>query len=201
MPANYNVIKEIAGDFVSQTYKNDIPNGYCFSLCYPLSVLFTLMDIQHEITFGKALQKQIELSHFWITLDGNRTILDATIKQFNPNESPVFLGDIRENETTKKYKIIERTDHDTFAQTHDSWAEPLFHQEHRRPFPPDLEIKLISFNLTAANVLISYIRTFGLKDKLLSSAYGLQYFQPIRFYLKNHHTTGMACKDEIIRLG
>jgi len=103
MPANYNVIKEIAEDFVSQTYKNDIPDGYCFSLCYPLSVLFTLMDIEHEITFGKAKQKHIELSHFWISLDGNGTILDTTIKQFNQNESTVFLGDIRENETTQKY--------------------------------------------------------------------------------------------------
>lgn len=50
------------------------------------------------------MQKHIELSHFWITLDGNETILDTTIKQFNTSESPVYLRDIRENETTQKYK-------------------------------------------------------------------------------------------------
>ncbi len=117
------------------------------------------------------------MSFFSVLSKGKINYLSATIKQ--PSVRQCF----------------------TASQTYNSWAEPLFQQEQRRALPPDLEKKLISFNLTAANVLFSYIHTFGLKDKLLSSDYGLQYFQPIRFYLKNHHTTGMAYNDEIIRLG
>ena len=70
----------------------------------------------------------------------------------------------------------------TASQTNDSWAEPLFRQEQRRPLPPDPENNLVSFNLTTANMLFSFIQKFGWKDKLLRSDYGLQYFQPIRFY-------------------
>jgi len=54
MEYNHNLIKEITEDFVFQTYKNEIPDGYCFSLCFPLSVLFSLMGIEHELKFGKA---------------------------------------------------------------------------------------------------------------------------------------------------
>jgi len=94
MEYNHNLIKEITEDFVFQTYKNEIPDGYCFSLCFPLSVLFSLMGIEHELTFGKAKKNNIEVSHFWITFDINGFIVDPTIKQFNENESSVYVGDI-----------------------------------------------------------------------------------------------------------
>ena len=83
MDNKYILIKEIAEDFVFQTYNNEIPDGYCFSLCYPLSILFSLMEIEHEITIGKSRKNNIEVSHFWITFDNNGIILDPAIKQFN----------------------------------------------------------------------------------------------------------------------
>lgn len=94
MELNYDIIKEIAEDFVFQTFGNENPDGLCFSLCFPLSVLFTLMDIDHEIAFGKAQKVHAEISHFWIILDKNGTILDPTIRQFNSNEVKVYLGKI-----------------------------------------------------------------------------------------------------------
>ena len=152
MDINYKLIKEIAEDFVYQSYKNDIPDGYCFSLCYPLSVLFSLMGIEHEITFGKASKNNIELSHFWINFVSNGIILDPTIKQFNEAESSVFLGDIHKNETTKKYIKIEHIGEEEFSQTLDMWADLLFQHNHRRPLPIDLENKLITLNIAAAEV-------------------------------------------------
>ena len=98
MENKYILIKEIAEDFVFKTYNNEIPDGYCFSLCYPLSILFSLMEIEHEITIGKSRKNNIEVSHFWITFDNNGIILDPAIKQFNQNESSVYLGDIQKLE-------------------------------------------------------------------------------------------------------
>lgn len=187
MEHNYDLIKEIAQDFVFQTYKNEIPEGYCFSLCYPLSVLFTLLDIEHEITFGKSQKNNIEISHFWITFGTDEFILDPTIKQFNQNESAVYLGSIQKNVSTNKYIKIENTGDEEFKQIYQLWAEPLFQHNHRRPLPIDFENKLIAFNIAASQVLFSYITKYSLKAKLINSSYGLSYFKPISFILQQNY--------------
>lgn len=211
MENNYYSLKEIAEDFVFQTYKNEIPDGYSFSLCYPLSVLFSLMGIEHEITFGTSKKNNVEVSHFWITLDVNGIILDPTIKQFNHNESCVYLGDIQKNETAKRYKIIETNGDEAFSKTYDKWAELLFQDNKRRSLPIALENKLITLNVEAAQVLFFYMEKYGLKEKVLKSAYGLSYFKPISFILQQDNIADqlLKCfdkipskyKEEIIDLG
>jgi hypothetical protein len=52
------------------------------------------MDIYHEITFDMSPKNQIEIFHFWITLNKNGTILDPSIQLFKSNETNVFLGKI-----------------------------------------------------------------------------------------------------------
>ena len=188
----YNLLKEISEDFVSQTYQGQIPDGYCFSLCYPLSVLFTLMEIKHELTFGKSIKNNMEVSHFWITLDHNETILDPTIKEFNPNELPVYLGHIQENETTCKYIKIEDIGDQVFSQTYELWAEPLLQNKPLMHLPEALENKLISFNVAAAYVLMSYIHKLGLNQKLLNSGYAVSYFKPISAVLKNNYPIDLS---------
>ncbi len=181
MEYNYNLIKEITENLVFQTYQNEIPDGYGFSLCFPLSVLFSLMGIEHEITFGKAQKNNIEVSHFWITFDDNGIILDPTIKQFNQYESSVYMGDIQKNNTTKKFIKIENIGDEEFFKTYEMWAELLVKKEPRRPLPIDLENKLIALNVAASKVLFFYIDKFGLKEKLLKSNYWLSYFKPLSF--------------------
>jgi hypothetical protein len=211
MEHNYNLIKEMAEDFVFQTYGNENPEGLCFSLCFPLSVLFSLMDIDHEITFGKTTKDHTEISHFWITLDKNGTILDPTIRQFNSNEVKVYLGNRFDNETTKRYQINEGNVDDEFSQTYHSWAELLFQHEQRRPLPFELEKKLITFNVATAQVLFKYLTKYGLIEKLQTSYYGLSYFRPLSFILTEKYPIDSALfgvnrdferyKDEIIELG
>jgi len=210
MDNNYYLIKEIAEDFVFQTYKNEIPDGYCFSLCYPLSVLFSLLGIEHEITFGTAKKHNVEVSHFWITLNVNGIILDPTIKQFNHNESCVYLGDIQKNETTKRYKIIDITQDEAFPKTYDKWAELLFQDNKRRSLPVALEKNLITINVAASQVLFFYLDKYGLKEILLKSTFGLSYFKPISFILHQDNLTDQVLcldkmhlkyKEEIIALG
>lgn len=183
----YDSFKGISEDFVQQTYGNEIPDGYGFSLCYPLSVLFSLMDIGHEFTFGKAMKGHVQLSHFWITLDKNGTILDPTIRQFNPAETMVYLGDILANETTKRYEKIDYTGSDVFSNTYASWAAPLLQIPNRRQLPFELEQRLISFNVAAAHVLISNVIKFGLEKKILTSQYGLYYLKPVRSILEKKY--------------
>jgi len=187
MEHQYKLLKEISEDFVSQTYQNQIPDGYCFSLCYSLSVLFSLMEIKHELTFGKSIKNNIEISHFWITLDNNVTILDPTIKQFNPNELPVYLGQIQENETTSKYIKNKNIGDQAFAQTYELWAAPMFQDKAIRQLPPNLENKFISFNVATAYVLMSYIHKLDLKNKLLNCSDALSYFKPISAALINNY--------------
>jgi len=181
MENNYYLIKKITEDFVFQTYNNDFPDGYCYSLCFPLSVLFSLMRFEHEITFGKAQKKKMEVSHFWISFCANGVILDPTIKQFGQNESSVYMGDIKKNDTTKKYLKIENIGDEEIFQTYESWTELLFQKNHRRPLPIDIEKKIIAINLTASLVLFFYINKYSLKEELLNSNYGLSYFKPISF--------------------
>jgi hypothetical protein len=211
MENKYILIKEIAEDFVFQTYNNEIPDGYCFSLCYPLSILFSLMEIEHEITIGKSRKNNIEVSHFWITFDNNGIILDPTIKQFNQNESSVYLGNIQKNETTNRYINIENKGDESFPNIYELWANLLYQHKHRIPLPIELEKKLITLNVAASQVLFYYIDKLGLKETLLKSKYGLSYFKPISFVfnqnnlvdeiLKSLNQTSLKYKDEIIELG
>ena len=211
MENKYILIKEIAEDFVFQTYDNEIPDGYCFSLCYPLSILFSLMEIEHEITIGKSRKNNIEVSHFWITFNNNGIILDPTIKQFNQNESSVYLGDIQKNETTNRYIKIENIGDESFPNIYELWANLLYQHKHRIPLPIELEKKLITLNVAASQVLFYYINKYGLKETLLKSKYGLSYFKPISFVFNQHYLveeilkslnqTSLKYKDEIIELG
>lgn len=210
MDNNFYLIKEIAEDFVLQTYKYEIPDGYGFSLCYPLSVIFSLLGIEYELTFGTSKKQNVEVSHFWITLTVNGTILDPTIKQFNHNESSVYLGDIQKNETTKGYKIIEITREEKFSKTYDKWAELLFQDNKRRLLSVDLEKKLITINVAASQVLFFYLVKYDLKENLLKSNYGLSSFKPISHILQQDNITDQVLcldkmplkyKEEIINLG
>jgi hypothetical protein len=211
MENKYILIKEIAEDFVFQTYNNEIPDGYSFSLCYPLSILFSLMEIEHEISIGKSRKNNIEVSHFWITFDNNGIILDPTIKQFNQNESSVYLGDIQKNETTNRYIKIENKGDEIFPNIYELWANLLYQHKHRIPLPIELEKKLITLNVAASQVLFYYINKLGLKEMLLKSKYGLSYFKPISFVFNQHNLvdeiliclnqTSLKYKDEIIELG
>lgn len=208
---NYESVKVISEDFVQQTYGNDIPDGYCFSLCYPLSVLFLLMEIGHEFTFGKAMKGHMQLSHFWITLDEKGTILNPTIRQFNPAETKVYFGDILANETTKRYEKLEPDGDDLFYNTYASWADPLLQIPHRRQIPFDLEQRLISFNVAASHVLISHVIKMGLEEKLLTSQYGLYYFKPVSSILKYKypidrtrfglHHASLQYMDKVMEIG
>jgi len=210
MEYNHNLIKEITEDFVFQTCKNEIPDGYCFSLCFPLSVLFSLMGIEHELTFGKAKKNNIEVSHFWITFDINGFIVDPTIKQFNENESSVYVGDIQKNETTKRYIKIEIIGDEEFSKTYEMWTESILQIKNRRSLPNDFESKIITLNVATSQVLFFYINKYGLKEKLLNSNYALAYFKPIGyvyqqkeivenvlFYLNKN---SLNYKQEIIKL-
>lgn len=211
MENKYILIKEIAEDFVFQTYNNEIPDGYSFSLCYPLSILCSLMEIEHEITIGKSRKNNIEVSHFWITFDNNGIILDPTIKQFNQNESSVYLGNIQKNETTNRYIKIENNGDESFRNIYELWANLLYQHKHRILLPIELEKKLTTLNVAASQVLFYYINKLGLKEMLLKSKYGLSYFKPISFVFNQNNLvdeiliclnqTSLKYKDEIIELG
>ena len=128
-----------------------------FILPLEKDISYFINIINDCIDFVDKTKNNIEISHFWITLDNNGTILDPTIKQFNPNELPVYFGNIQENATTSKYIKNENIGDQAFAQTYELWAAPMFQDKSIRQLPPNLENKFISFNVATAYVLMSSI--------------------------------------------
>jgi len=95
------------------------------------------------------------------------------------------LGQIQENETTSKYIKNENIGDQAFAQTYELWAELLFQNNPIKHVPQGIENKLISFNVAAAYILMSYIHKLDLKEKLLNSGYALSYLKPISAVLRD----------------
>jgi hypothetical protein len=170
-----------------------------------------MMDIGHEFTFGKAMKEHIQLSHFWITLDNNGTILDPTIRQFNPIETTVYMGDILANETTRGYEKVQNTGNNVFSKVYALWAGFLLQEKHSMLLLQDFRKRVVSLNISAAHVLMSYVNNFGLKDKLHASQYGLYYFKTMSVILRDKFTSNsdnyglgssdLKYKNDIIETG
>jgi hypothetical protein len=95
-----NKIKELVNEFTSQTFGTEIPEGLCFSTCFPISILLYIKQIKNTISCSEVPKNNSTLTHVWLTLDNEDTILDPTIRQFDPNMESTYIGKLSENEIT-----------------------------------------------------------------------------------------------------
>lgn len=204
-------LRKTVDDFVFKSVGTDDPNGYSFSICFPLSVLLSLLNIEHEITSGKANRKGVVVHHFWLTLEKNATIIDPTIRQFKASEKAVYIGKIEGNETTNSYTDRTRIENVSTSPVYYSWSAPLFRKEPRISRSKEFESRTGLLNIRAALTLIDYIRKHDLEDGFLTSAYAKAYLEPIVSYVRSvpgiaaaldtstHRTPGEAL-DSLIEL-
>lgn len=186
MKINDSIINSITREFLFRTVGEEIPEGYCFSICYPLSILFTLLDIPNQIEFGSVNHKGISVSHFWIKFDNNGTILDPTIRQFVHYSDPFYFGDINESPVKINNKIIERTWEEEFPEIYQSWSEIYYGKAPTIPRTSEFILKMKELNRKAALTLLHFIDKYQLSKELEKFEYGKLYFKPIfAFYSSN----------------
>lgn len=178
-------IKKIVTEFTSQTIGIENPEGLCFVTCLPVSILLETHQIANSISCGDAPRNKSVVNHCWITLDHEGTIIDPTIRQFDPNMESTYVGKLDDNKVTKKYVPINASDQELILSTYKIWAEPLINKQPRTIIrEPEFEHKMIYANIKTATVLYSYISTMACADQIMSSFKCNRYYSPIFKFLK-----------------
>ncbi len=96
-----NELKILVQTLTSVPIWNENPKGFCFSSSFALSIYLNALGYQNSIAEGT-----FNVKHFWLTIEGDDNIIvDATIRQFDWKQDPIYIGKIEENEITKQYKI------------------------------------------------------------------------------------------------
>lgn len=193
-----NTLKDMINEFTSQTFGTEIPNGLCFSTCFPISILLDIKQIENSISCGDAPKNNTTVTHVWLTLDNEGTILDPTIRQFDPNMESTYIGKLTENELTKKYVPEKRTFNEWFYYSYGVWAEPLVDKQPRTfQRPSGFEDKMNLLNLKTATILYGHIEKMLSKDQFIQTKKCNLYFSPIFKFLKDKSNTDKKFIDAL----
>lgn len=197
-----NKIKDWVNEFISQTFGSEIPDWLCFSTCFPISILLDINQIKNTISCGVVPKNNSTVTHFWLTLDNDGTILDPTIRQFDPNMESTYIGKLTENEVTKMYVPEKRTFEEWFDSSYVVWTEPLIDKKPRTfQRQPGFEDKLNILNIKTATVLYSFISKMEANNQIMSSFKCQLYYSPIFKFLKDKSETDkyfiIKLKDEM----
>ncbi len=174
-------LKKMVNAFTAKTFGEEIPEGLSFSTCYPISILLDRHQIHNTISLGSAFKNGVIVSHCWLTLDNEGTILDPTIRQFNPNMASTYIGKLNENEITRNYISISPTTQNRFEDVYELWAEPLIDKQPRTlKREPIFEAQMNTKNVITASVLYACILQFTSHQNILNSDKCVRYFSPIK---------------------
>ena len=183
-------IKKIVNEFTSQTFGAENPEGLSFLTCLPISILLEIKQIDNSISCGEAHRNKSIINHFWLEIDNVGTILDPTIRQFDPNMESTYIGKLNENDVTKKYVPLNTSYQEWFVTTYNIWAEPLINKQPRTfKREPEFEDKMNLLNIKTATILYSYISKMESIDQIMSSVKCHRYYSPIFKFLKDKSNT------------
>jgi hypothetical protein len=187
-----NELKMLVQTLTSEPIGNENPKGFCFSTSFALSIYLDAFGYQNSIAEGN-----FNCAHYWLNLKGyDNIIIDATIRQFDIKQDPIYIGKIGENEITKQYKITYSSFND-WVQLYQIWCNPKYNTigEQR---PTDIYQKLLLHNLATASILNYEIQNLDSDTKLRTTKSYLYklYFQPIIQMVK----LSLCSDNEIISL-
>ena len=191
------MIKKLAEEFTLQTFGTEIPEGYCFLTCFPFSILLDIKQIKYSIICGTVPKNNSNVSHIWLAIDQEGTILDPTIRQFDHNKEAVYLGKLEESEVTKKFKPGQESFKEWFPSTYEIWTEPLVDKQPRFPRPAGFEDKMNVMNIRTAAVLYAHIDKMPLKEEFIQGNKCQYYFSPIFKFLREKSNTNKAFVDQL----
>lgn len=156
------------------------------------------MEIDNTITCGNSPKNNGIVSHIWLTLDNEGTILDPTIRQFDYNMESVYLGKLTENEVTKKYIPEKRLYEELFKSTYGIWKEPLIDKQPRTYIRPEgFEDKMNLLNIRTASVLYDYIEKIPSNEVFIQKNKCKKYFSPIFTFLRDKLYSDKAFVDKL----
>lgn len=198
MKTDHQYIKKLTEDFTSESIRTEDPAGLCFATSFPLFIYLGTKQIKSSLRVGRVPMLNTEnkirkVSHFWLQIDGEGTMLDPTIRQFDENEEPIYIGKLTENKVTKKYKLLHYHPEIWFPKTYRDWKTPLDDLS----FPRDgvFEQRSIVFTLKLATILHKEIKMMPSPDNFINHYFEL-YFTPIYIFL--HHW--QADKKDFVNL-
>ncbi|MBK7128269.1 MAG: hypothetical protein IPM74_12410 [Crocinitomicaceae bacterium] len=185
-------IKAMAENFISDGLKNENPAGLCFTTSFALMIYLYAKGIKTEIrsgTFPKLLKdgSVFNVAHFWLQVDQEGTVLDATYNQFNdqPSDGGVYLGRLEDHELTQKYKVYPEKYEDWFPEVWSVWSMP--YEDTTYPIKGDIE-RSLTYSLKIATRLLEELIKLNVQDDFLDEQFGL-FFKPV-YTLLHHVRTG-----------
>jgi hypothetical protein len=187
-----NELKMLVQTLTSEPIGDQNPQGFCFSTSFALSIYLDAFGFKNSIAEG-----EFNCSHYWLNLNGyDNIIIDATIRQFDFRQDPIYIGKIDENEITKQYKITCSSFND-WVQLYQIWCNPKYNTLGERR-PTDFYQKLLLHNLATASILNYEIQNLDSDTKLRTTKTYLYklYFQPIIQMVK----LSLCSENEIISL-
>lgn len=194
-------IKQLVEDFTSKTFGAEIPTGLCFSTCFPLSILLDIHQIKNRICCGDYPLNAGLVTHVWLEIDDEGTILDPTIRQFDATMEATYIGKLSDNTVTSKYLSDKRTFQQWFKSSYDVWTEPLIDKRPRiYERPVGFEERMNLFNVKSASVLYNYIDKIPQKELFMQRNKSKDYFYPIIKFLREKSNADENFLDSVSKL-
>jgi hypothetical protein len=151
------------------------PSGFSLSTSIALSIYLRINNINTSIEAGIYNNSD----HFWLSLDNYPgTIIDATIKQFDSNESDSYIGKKELNKITKGYQqksydLIE------WLNIYGIWREPIIDRAYRIHRSDEFKEKVVINSFISAAIINAEIEKMPDKIDFFDTYFFRFYFSTI----------------------
>lgn len=170
-----NRIEELIKNITDKSIGSDNPSGFCFSTSIALSIYLKINN------FNASIQAGIynNYDHFWLSLDNYpNIIIDPTIKQFDNNQSTIYIGEKDGNRITKdfqlkNYGLIE------WQNIYGIWREPIIDKSYQVYRTEEFKEKVVINSFVSATIINSEIEQMTEKNDFLKTYFFKFYFATI----------------------
>jgi len=176
-------LKLLCEKFTTDIYGQENPQGYCFSVCYSLSVLFKLLNFEHNLVAGNYKNK----IHYWLELSSINMVLDPTIRQFENYNENVLLSNNDSAIYKQNYSKIHMVEDERFTNAFERWANPLLNNTSSCQ-------RFNLMNVKCALAFLSFVENLNLLDALKELDYVKIYLEPIVSYIEYD----IQCENSVI---
>ena len=151
------------------------PSGFCLSTSMALSIYLKIHNINTSIEAGI----YNNFDHYWLSLDNYPgTIIDATINQFDSNESAIYIGKKELNKITEGYKqksydLIE------WLNIYGLWREPIIDSGYQIHRSDEFKEKVVINSFIAAAIINYEMEQMEHKIDFFDSYFFRFYFSTI----------------------
>jgi hypothetical protein len=144
-----NRIEDLIKYITEESIGSNDSSGLSLSTSIAVSIYLKINNINASIHSGI----YNNYDHFWLSLDDYPgIIIDATIKQFDSNESPIYIGEKDANGITKQYQS-RCYDLIKWLNIYCIWREPIIDKSYEVPRSDEFKEKVVIHSFTAASII------------------------------------------------